>query len=58
MANEITIDMGQYQVECSKGKEKWRITDMYGSTVKEFDDLDDLLKWLRRELETIEIVGD
>ncbi len=55
MPNEITIDMGQYQIECSKGKRKWRITDMYDSTSKEFDDLDDLLNWLKRELNTIEI---
>jgi len=54
MVDEINVDMGEYQIECDKEKVLWRIADKFDSTVKEFDDLQDLLNWLKRRLETID----
>lgn len=55
MVDEINIDMGEYQIECDKEKVLWRITDKYDSDAKEFDDLRDLINWLERRLESIDV---
>jgi len=55
IVDKINIDMGEYQIECDKDKVLWRITDKFDGTIKEFDKLSDMMRWLERQIESIVI---
>ena len=55
MEDDINIDMGEFEIMCDKDKVLWRVTDKYTGDSKEFESLDEVLYWIRREVNSVDM---
>ena len=55
MKDDINIDMGEYEIMCDKDKILWRATEKLSNESREFESIDDLLDWIRKEINKVNI---
>ena len=55
--DDINIDMGEFCIQCDKDKILWRVTENLTGQSEEFGELEDVLRWIRREVESVDIEG-
>ena len=53
--DDINIGMGEFSIDCDKDKVLWRVTDNVTGKSRESESLEDVLDWIRREVESVEI---
>jgi len=53
--DDINIDMGEFEIMCDEDKILWRVTDKLTGNSREFEGLEEVLYWIRREVESVEI---
>jgi hypothetical protein len=56
--DDINVDMGDFEIQCDKDRILWRVTDKLGGSSREFESLDDVLDWIREEVESVVIEED
>ena len=55
MVDNINIAMGCFEIECDKDKIIWRATEKLSGDTAEFENLDELVEWIRYNVDSVEI---
>lgn len=55
--DDINVDMGEFCIQCDKDKILWRVTENLTGQSEEFETLEDILHWIGREVEKVNIEG-